>query len=388
MVLTDDAPSWLDSGTGKGRYGAHRTDGDDFKAVLPEAVLIGDIMIGTSTMVHLQAKYDDEQRHKIDVGEAFVAFRSPPKPGLRWRLKVGIFLPPMSLENHAIGWTSPYTLSSSALNAWIGEEIRINGADLRLRFSYRNTDVSLSGAAYIGNDAAGSLIAYRGFAIHDRELALFDNAPLPNFQTAIINPFGPFRMQAHTFEPLHEIDGKVGFYTGIDAKNDAWGNVLLYYYDNNTNPEKLHRSAGQYAWHSRFITAGYRGDVADRLTLIVQALYGDTQMGPRFPPLGKRATDVDYLTAYALLSKFYQRWRFSGRIDYFENRDHDTMRNNYDNDEDGWATTGTAMFKPIESIKLALEIQYIDHERPVRRFTGAPRRFDELSARANLRWFF
>ena len=388
LVLTDDAVSWLDAGTGKGRYGADRTGGDDFKAVVPEFVLISELMLGASATAHLQLKYDDEQRHSVDIGEAYLLYRSPPRPDLRWRLKIGTFLPPMSLENRAIGWTSPYTLSSSALNAWLGEEIRINGADLRFLFSYHATDITLSGAAYIGNDAAGTLMAYRGFAVHDRELALFDDAPLPRFQTAIINPRGPFRGQADTFEPLHEIDGRAGFYTGITLDNDAWGRFLLYLYDNNADPEAFNRTAGQYAWHTRFITVGYRGDVADRLTLIVQALYGDTVMGSRVPPKDKRVTDVDYLTAYGLLSKVHRQWRYTARLEYFENRDRDTMRRNYDNNESGWAATTTVMFKPIERIKLALEIQYLDHERPVRRFTGAPIRLDEFSARLNLRWFF
>ncbi len=387
LVYTNDADSWLNRGTGKGRFG-NDANGNDFEAVVPEAVLISELMFGAAATVHLQLKYDDEQRHAVDIGEAYVLYRSPPRPKMRWRLKVGTFLPPMSLENRAIGWTSPYTLSSSALNTWLGEEIRINGADLRILFDCRDTEVTLSGAAYIGNDPAGTLMAYRGFAIHDRELALFDDAPLPDFQTAIVNPFGPFRHQSDTFEPLHEIDGRVGFYTGLNVNHEAWGKFSFYLYDNNADPEAFNRTAGQYAWHTRFITAGYRGDIAERLTLIVQALYGDTVMGPRFPPKSRHVTDVEYLTAYGLLSRTHERWRYSGRVEYFENNDTDTMRDNYDNDESGWAATGTLMFKPIEQIKLALELQYINHERPVRRYTGAPVRFDEFSARLNLRWFF
>jgi hypothetical protein len=388
LVATEDTASWLDAGPGKGRYGGGRSGKDEFKGVIPEAVVLGDLMIGAATTIHLQLKYDDEQRHTVDIGEAFAVYRSAPHPVLRWRLKFGTFLPAMSLENHAIGWTSPYTLSSSALNAWLGEEIRINGADVRARFELAGFDVSVSGAAYLGNDAAGSLIAYRGFAIHDRELALFDDAPIPTFQTQIINPLGPFRMQSDTFEPLHEIDGRVGFYTGIEVKKTPWGLFTLYLYDNNADPAAINRTAGQYAWKTRFITAGYRGEFADQLTVIVQALYGDTVMGPRLPPLNERPSDVDYASAYGLLSKVYKKWRYSGRFDYFETNDRDFMRFNYDNDESGWAATATLMYTPIERVKLALEAQYLDHDRPIRRYTGLPVHIDELSLRANLRFFF
>jgi len=388
FVQTDTAPSWFDEGPGKGRYGGDRRGNKEFKVIVPEISLLGDMMVGAATTFHLQLKYDDEQRHPVDIAEAYVMYRSPPHPQVRWRVKLGTFLPPMSLENHAIGWTSPYTLTSSALNAWIGEELRINGPELRLRFTHGQYDIDVAGAAYIGNDPAGTLISYRGWSIHDRELALFDDSPIPKFQIDIINPRGPFRMQADTFEPLHEIDGRVGFYAGIEIKNEALGRLLLYGYDNNADPTAINRTAGQYAWHTRFVTLGYRGQVAEGLTLVVQTMYGDSVMGRRLGSERRHASDVDYYTVYALLSQAYDKWRFTTRAEYFGTNDRDPMRFNYDNDEDGYAVTGTVMHSPIEQLKLALEIQYINHERPIRRLTGSPHRFDELTARANLRWFF
>ncbi len=388
VAITDDAVSWTDGGTGKSRYGAERGEDGGVRFVVPEASLIADAMWGASFALHVQAKYDDEQRHAVDIGDAYVVYRSPPRPGLRWRLRFGTFLPPMSLENHAIGWTSPYTLSSSALNTWLGEEIRINGPELRLLFRHRDTAYTIAAATFMGNDPAGSLIAYRGWAIHDRELGLFDDAPIPDFQFRIINPRGPFRQQADTFEPLHEIDGRPGFYGGIEANNERWGRAILYYYDNNADPEAINRTAGQYAWRTRFVTAGYRGDIAARTTLIVQALYGDTVMGGRVPPRNRHVSDTDYLSAYALLAKSVQRWQLAGRVEYFEVLDRDTMKFNYDNDETGWAGTGAVSFTPIERAKLTFELQYIDSKRRIRRYTGHPVRMDELNARLNLRWFF
>ena len=57
-------------------------------------------------------------------------------PGIRprtgrvsWSVKAGAFFPTISLENDDLGWTSPYTLTPSAINSWIGEELRTIGSE-------------------------------------------------------------------------------------------------------------------------------------------------------------------------------------------------------------------------------------------------------------------
>ena len=387
VVVTDDHVGWLDHGPGKGRYG---DDGDgDFEAVLPEASIIGDLSVGTAWRAHLHLKFDDEQRHFLDVGEAYLAYRAPPHAGLRWRARIGTFLPPVSLENHAVGWTSPYTLWSSALNTWVGEELRVNGGEAKLLFDVRQLEIGLFGAGFFANDAAGTLIAMRGWAVHDRKLALFDRAPLPAFQIRLVNPFGPFRGQVANFEPLHEIDGRPGFYAGADLKHAQIGRFKLIYYDNNADPEAFNRSAGQYAWRTRFGAVGYRGEVVAGLTLVTQLMYGDTVMGPRlFPGSARRISDVDFFTGYGLLSKRLSRWRFTARGEYFETRNRDLMRGGYDGAEDGYGVTLSVGFKPVPASRINAELQYLDHTRPVRALAGEPLAIDELTLRINYRFLF
>jgi hypothetical protein len=90
---------------------------------------------------------------------------------------------------------------------------------------------------YFANDAAGTLLHWRGWTIHDRELTLFDEAPLPEFQYDLINPVGPFRYQEEYYKPLDEIDGRPGFYAGVDVDNENWGRVSFHYYDNNADAD-------------------------------------------------------------------------------------------------------------------------------------------------------
>ena len=56
-------------------------------------------------------------------------------------MKAGAFFPTISLENDDIGWTSPYTLSASAINTWIGEELRTIGTEGTLRFPVQLNEI-------------------------------------------------------------------------------------------------------------------------------------------------------------------------------------------------------------------------------------------------------
>jgi hypothetical protein len=67
---------------------------------------------------------------RLDVTEVYLDWKPFPKNGWRWRTKFGAFYPPVSLENRAAGWASGYSLSSSAINTWLGEEFRTIGAEV------------------------------------------------------------------------------------------------------------------------------------------------------------------------------------------------------------------------------------------------------------------
>ena len=384
-VHTDQTKSWLDGGSGKGRYGANSSGENRFKPVFSEAALIGDVAFGRALRAHLHIKFDDQQRHLVDIAEGYLTYRSPPRAGLRLRLRAGTFLPPVSLENHGIGWTSPYTLSSSALNSWIGEELRVNGGELKAMFEHADVRFDLFGAVYFANDSAGKLLAARGFAVHDRELAVFDRTPLPKVHSAARNPFGPFAGLANIYEPLHEIDGRVGFYVGANVHSPTLGRFSVMYYDNNADPDAINRTEGHYAWATRFGALGYRGEILDGLTFVTQALYGETAAGPRLVFwTGKRVSESTYFATYGLLHKRHGRFSVALRGEVWEVWDRDRMLFNYD----GYGITLSTSFKPWPWSKISAELQYLDHDRPVRVFGGDPRQIDELSLRFNLRLFF
>ena len=122
--------------------------------------------------------------------------------------------------------------------------------------------------------------------------------------------------------------------------------------------------------------------------LIEQGMFGNTAMGPRFGRKGKRVSDTDFGTGFLLLNYRFEPAQVSLRGDYFEIMDRDVMKRRYDGDEDGYSLTFAGSMNPIKRAKLSFELQYIDHDRPVRMYAGAPESIDELMFRANLRIFF
>ncbi len=73
-----------------------------------------------------------EDHHIVDVTEAWLEWRPVPQSAWRSNVKIGAFYPPVSLEHRAPGWSNPYTISSSALNTWVGEELRTIGVGYEL----------------------------------------------------------------------------------------------------------------------------------------------------------------------------------------------------------------------------------------------------------------
>jgi hypothetical protein len=125
---------------------------------------------GFGAHVHLLARNenDDSRRGRVGIVQAYVeknfTFGSD-----RLRIMGGAFFLPTSRENIDSLWETPYTISSSALNTWLGEEFRPVGVDLTYMHRSRTAGVFTGGATvFTGNDTFGALPIDRGWAIHDR----------------------------------------------------------------------------------------------------------------------------------------------------------------------------------------------------------------------------
>jgi hypothetical protein len=383
LVAAGAGRVWLDGGLEKRRF-----DAGDEPAVLG-AVLADYRGLWTPTLgarVTLAA-YDGLDK-AVDVVEAYLDYRPLPRSASRWRGRLGFFYPPVSLENTGVGWTSPFTLSSSAINTWIGEEIRSLGGEVEWtrmgRFRGSPHDLSAVAGLVRANDPAGALISWRGWAIHDRQTGLYERLPLADLPA--FGPTGSFPPQEPYEEPFTEIDGRTGGYLG--AGWDAADRSRLRYlrYDNNGDPGVV--EDGQWAWRTRFDHLGWHWQPTPNLDLVVQALAGETRMDGFTGPL----VDVEFRSAFVLVSHTWRRHRASLRYDSFEVDDRDAIPDD-PNDENGHAWTAAYFFTPQPirqpthgEWRLVAELLRLDSERPARRLLGGESQRTETTLQLALQW--
>jgi hypothetical protein len=306
--------------------------------------------------------------------EAFVQYRPDLTPHLALRVRAGSTFPQTSLENTDPLWQSPYTITLSALNTWTAEELRLTGLDAALAWrSDRGDHAELGLGAFGANDAAGALLAWRGFTLGDRLTTHRELLPLPPLTT--LAPGAAFGEQRAGTRPLDELDGRPGWQARAQWSAAGGAGVRVAYYDNRGD-RALHRR--QYAWATRFGTLGVELPLGG-LRLLAEAMLGDTGMGP---PAGAHV-DVRFRTAYLLGSWTRGAWRVSARVEGFENEDRDGVAE--PGQESGWAVTAAAFWTPSQALRLGAEYLELRAQRPAAAFSGADPNTDARRAVLELR---
>jgi hypothetical protein len=339
---------WTEGFVGKLRYDEN-TDG------LMISRAFADYEFHLTDTIRLNAAieaYDDDLGSTLDFTEAYMEWRPVPRSQNRYRLKVGAFYPRISFENTGPGWSSPYTLNSSAINTWVAEEIRTIGAELSVSrrpemFGGAHT-ISLQGAVFTGNDPAGSLLAWKGWSIHDRQSRFGDELPLPPLPQ--IQPGMMFAAQDPYVAPFREIDDRAGFYLNGEWQFGQRLRIRAMYYDNRADPTIL--DDGQYAWTTRFEHIGAHMILPNYWELLFQWMTGSTVMGPVIN--GAHAVDTEFDSKYLMATKSLDRHRFSVRYDKFEVTQNDeTFEDN--NPEDGHGWTFAYFFDYSDTMTFAAE---------------------------------
>lgn len=311
--------------------------------------------------------------------EAFAQYRPELRSDLTLKLRAGLFFPPTSLENVDPLWQSPYTLTLSAVNAWIGEDVRLGGLDAALVHGRSGSGrLELAACVFGGNDAAGALLAWRGWAFGPRLTVVGEVLPLPPLPT--FAPGGPFaRQRADGTRPVDELDGRAGWHTRVRWTRPGRLRLQAAWMDNRGD-RALHR--GQYAWATHWGTAGAEIDVW-RLRLVGEGVVGDTGMGP-----SDAGVDVRFRALYALVgfADGTGRVRLSARYDRFRNTDRDGRPE--PNGESGHAFTAAAFVLPRRWLRVGVEYLDMRSDRPSAAFSGAELRDDGRRIQAELRLAF
>src|SRR6266550_1691918 len=372
LVIPSHDKSWLKGGFGKLDNGG---GGGQSPALVSQGVADLRLTLDPSAFVFATVRAAPDQHAPFDVLEAYGRYQPISTRDWLWSIKLGAFFPPISLENESVGWTSPWTLTPSAINSWVGDELRTVGAETNLEWRYETGALGLTGAAYGFNDPTGTLMANRGWAFDSRPIGLFGEPRQPD---AVARSFGkapPLRE-----EPFKEIDGRPGWYFGGTARQDGLGRVNALYYDNRADPAA--HIGSDFGWRTRFTSLGletYLGDVV----ILSQAMFGDTDI----QPFGYFHSTTDFQAVYLLAGYYFDDFRIAGRVDLFATQ----LRNSFKvrgPGEHGRAVTLSGSWTPVRWLRLNTELLQVDSYRGARMAAGTSTNASELQVQFVGRIFF
>ena len=366
----------------QGGVGLYRYDNDNDGLLLSQGLVEFRYDLTSNWSAHGVMNAYQDPDPTIGFSQAYLRYQPLTNSRYKWHLRVGGFYPLMSLENPDIGWISPYNYTNSAINSWVGEELKTFGLEATLKLpgrSYRSPhSFTFVGATFKGNDPAGTLLSWRGWAMHDRQ-TLFNEAirfaPIASLSTPQL------QFQANQDLPFTEVDGRFGYYAGVHWDYLKQSQFRFYYYDNNGDPAVLNQSTGQYAWDTSFSSAAWLYKLTSNTRIIAQLMSGKTAMGKY------RGIDNRFYSHFIMLSHKMAKHRLSFRYDYFEVTDIDNWV--FDpNASQGEGITATWRYQLTSQWQLGVEGAVINSQADNRAAIGFKSRFSQQQMTLNAQFRF
>jgi len=359
LVAAADQASWSRGGLGKTGYGSDH-DGAHFGA----GAIVAAWQISPAVLALVDVRY---QSPDVAVAEAFVRLRPVSTSPLRWSIKAGEFFPMVSQENEGIGWTSLWTITPSSIDTWIGEELRVIGAEARAEYRGEGNTVELAVGLFQGNDPLGEILASRGWVLGDHVSGIGSRLREPDAYAALLNVEPPRR-----YDPFLEIDHRVGAYAELTFTSAPLGRISFTHYDNRADPSAYHvfdHGDELFAWRTKFDALGARTGTG-RWVFLAQAMQGTTEIEPPF-----FASETHFASGYVLAGCTIGAWRPALRVEAFSTRQDPNSPTALS--EHGHAATLALNWRPFEWLRLTGEALRVDSVRNQRLAIGlAPRQVD------------
>jgi hypothetical protein len=375
LVAVDGEKSWADGGFGKLRSGS---DGDfQVQPQLGNVSVVWKPQLTWSLGAIVVGSLQGGQRTQAGLSQAYLTFRPMRSDKLALSGRAGLMWPPVSLEHAGADWHVKDSITPSAINSWIGEEVRPVAVEASVSGSLGSNKLRATVALIGANDTAGTLLTFRGWALHDRTTLAFGRQPLP--------PLGELTgYQAPYTHPLIDLHSGFAHRPGYYAKL-AWQPPLpvrieLFRYDNRANPEDVNGDH-EWGWHTRFEQLAMDAELGGGAELKAQALEGRTQMG--YPMRNRRWVDMRFRSAFVMATRPLGKFGLAVRGEAFDGRNRGSL---WDNgyDEHGWSAmiAGKREFGPVTGL---VELLHVWSDTPAREYAGEEPRQGQTQLQAELR---
>ena len=350
-VNVESQPSWLDGGFGRFEVGAGSPTSSANKGQIE-----GQLGVDWTPAAWIRVHAHGAARQKgSGLVEAYVDLQKDFGAN-NLRLRAGQFFLPTSRENTGPLWSSPYTISFSALNTWIGEEVRPIGGELQWQRLTPYAVLTFAGGAFRGNDTMGTMLAWRGWSMGNRLTTYGEVLPLPPLFT-LTGPVGFVEQRRDGTQPFgSDLDGRTGLTARarITVPERA---TLQYARVDNRGDRELYDH--EYSWQTKLNLLSGEIDGTHGTTFASEYGWGSTGMGFR----GRPWVQLTYYAAYALVSQAFGRNRVSARLDVFGTRDRDHSPVAETNTESGRAWTLAYFFQLTHRVRLGAEMANIVAQR-------------------------
>jgi len=302
VVRGGAAPSWTDRGPGKTRYGGRFADAGFERAT---RVVLSHLAIEAGAVLPWDVRAQAQLSVQPDIADNWqpwlveaILRKEWGRDENGWGAQAGVMNVPFSLEHTGPAWTPEFTLSASALNSWLWDEISFAGIEGEWwRVTGNRVRISAMIGAGFGPDQLGRLLALRGWTLGDGLSGANADLPLP--------------APGARMDIFDERDDRPAAYSRISlGDEDERVAVTLGYFNNNGNEDV----AG--VWRTRVASVGVAFHPHARLDFLAQYLRGEAKV--REP-----SNDSSVRAFYALLSYRHKRHRFTARYDDFRVRDLD-----------------------------------------------------------------